>query len=35
VFRPVEASDMSADEMGDTFVDERFESRWASRSIRK
>jgi hypothetical protein len=35
VFLPVEANDMRADEMGDTFVDERFESRWASRSIRR
>jgi hypothetical protein len=33
VFLPVDDNDMRADEMGDTFVDERFDSRWASRNI--
>jgi hypothetical protein len=33
VFLPVEDKDIRADEMGETFVEERFDSRWASRNI--
>jgi hypothetical protein len=34
-FLQVDESDMSADEIGETLVEDRLESRWASRSIRR
>ena len=35
VFLVVELSDMSADEMGETFAEDLFDSLWASLSMRR
>ena len=35
VFLQVDDNDIRAEEIGETLLDDRFESRWASRNIRR